>query len=248
MSLLGSNVRKFPASQKGSTLLETEEGGRKKKRGFKASEADPDFNLASALSFISNSPDFDLLKELQQNKDDYTGAEFLSLYNFPSYLRTNLDRARARVEAVTKPGLGVAISCCTGYGLASIYSNEYVKTFLQIKNTFDLIQDTGGDAYDLEELSSWFHRFEVSTPNPNMSGIKKQTIPLSDPIKRSLLSLKSELGCEASPLCIMAVTITLSIQPTTLIQHRDMMLETINIFYRRLERRVRVAEAFLQTL
>lgn len=246
MALLSSNIRPFP---KGSALSDTDTPPKKKRGGNSSSSSnDQDFNIASALSFISTSPDFDLLHELRDHKDDYTGIEFLSLYNFPSYLRTNLDRARARVETLTKPGLGVAISCCTGYGLASIYSNEHVKAFTQIKKSFDLTQDTGGDAYDIEELSSWFHRFEVSTPNPNMSGIKKQTIPLSDPIKRSLLSLKSELGCEASPLCILAVTITLSIQPTTLIQHREMMKETVEVFYRRLERRVRVAEAFLQTL
>lgn len=241
MSLLGTNVRRFPKDH-----METDTGSKSSKRPTSA--PDEDFNIASALSFISTSPDFDLLQELRDHKEDYTGTEFLSLYNFPSYLRTNLDRARARVESVTKPGLGVAISCCTGYGLASIYSNPHVKSYLEMRETLSLTQDTGGDAYDIQELEDWFNRFEFSSPNPNMSGIKKQTIPLSDPIKRSLLALKSELGCEASPLCIMAVTITLSVQPTTLIQHRQMMIDAIEIFYRRLERRVRVAEALLQTL
>jgi hypothetical protein len=195
-------------------------------------------------------PDFDIVSELINNRDEYTGgSNFTTIYGFPHYLQTSINRITLRVKKATdsRPGMGTAVSCCVSYGLSMLASNSAVEKWLAIKSELDSAGDNI-NAEGLEEVSSLLDGFRVSVPDGMGTGNRKLSISMPDEVKISLHSLAFELSVSQSSLGVFSVMLALSTQRYVLPAMRDLQNQAVDGFTKKLMRRVRTAKLLIAGL
>lgn len=195
------------------------------------------------LTFV---PPFDVLTELADNKDQYSGDEQQTIYNFPDYLRTALDRVRARVVTTSKPGLSPTITCCMSYGLEALSACEDVKTLLALRDRCDLTDNP--DSWLVEEVAAIFRFFPLTLPDYSLSLSHKQNVALTESVKKDTAKISSDLGTSFSAIAILSVMITLVDQPCVMKERRENIQRIIDGFLRRAKIRRGVMEALLDTV
>ncbi len=184
--------------------------------------------------------DFDVITELEQNRDQYTGPERFDLCEIPNYLFICLDRIRARVTTTPKPSHSATIACCMSFGLESISTNREIQTLLKLKSRLHMTE--GVEAGSVNEVASWFRNFSLGIPDWTMSGVRRQVATVPAAIMMEAHDLADEIGTSAPILAMLAVISTLSTQPSMLDEHREMLTETISMFLKRIHQRNEMAE------
>lgn len=201
---------------------------------------------AVSMKPSSYSPPFDVVQELSANRDTYVGDQQATIYQFPSYLRTCLDRVRARVDAASKPGLSIALSCCTSAGLQVLVKSPVIKSLLALKEEFDLCDEV--DAWTSEELANLFRSFSLSIPDSTLSDSRKQNLSIPDHLRSSLGSLSSDLGMSFSALVILCIMIALADQSAVLEERQRELVAGVELFLRRAQVRLRILQVLVDEL
>ncbi len=191
-------------------------------------------------------PEFDAISELAYNRDYYSGEHQLSVYSFPSYLRTCLDKIRAHSAQVgdSKPGISAAISCCVYYGMQCIQSNDDVKELLKIKEQLDL--DDNLDSEYAEELAVWFRSFTMSVLDGSGTGSKRQSVYMPQELKQSVCAFSGEIGVGYSVTVTIAAMTTLSLQNHISKENKSLLDTAVDRFYHRIGLRREIAEVFFK--
>lgn len=166
---------------------------------------------------------------------------------FPAFLRTCVDRIRSRAAELSssRPGISPAVTCCMMYGLQLIAGNAEVREMLQMKAQLDAVSSDDLDAGDVDELAGWFRSFPLSVPDDRMIGVRRLNVNMPSIAKQMLHELSGELGASASTLAVIAVGVGIQTQPAMLEGHRESLDKMVDVFFRRVARRKRVAEGLL---
>lgn len=202
--------------------------------------------LGTAVSFALSTltPSFDILSELATNRDAYKGETQLSIYSFPEYLRTCLDRVRSRVDDKDRIGLPITLSCCIHCGFQTLSSHEDIRSLIKLKRDFDQLDNV--DAWTLQEVASIFSSFPLSLPDNTLSQTRKQNLTLHDNMKDAVYSLCGDLGASFSIIGTLCVMIALSDQPAVLPETQQQMEVAIEGFFKRVTIRKIVLERLLR--
>lgn len=204
---------------------------------------------SQSLSLGKFSPPFDLLSELALNRDEYVGTESFTILDVPSYLRTCIDRTRARVISLSKPGLAITCAACITYGIRLISQHPDVKELMRLKEELDMIEGKNIPLDDLEELNSWFRSFSICIPSHTAYTSSRSNIYLTEYLKLELFDLGSELGTSASKLATLAIMVTMADQTNIiLMEHATILNQTIDTFLRRIQTRLKVGKILLEDL
>lgn len=139
--------------------------------------------LSRAVRFDRSSwrPPFDITEELASNRETYAGTEPVTIYTFPTYLRTCLDRVRSRVVSTSKPGLSPTITACLSSGISILGAQTEIRELLSLKERFDLIDNA--DAWLVDDLAAVFNFFPLSTSDRSMAGSGRQNVQLTSGVK-----------------------------------------------------------------
>lgn len=201
---------------------------------------------------VSSHPDklvapFDLLEELESNRDEYKGTEPLTLYMMPGYFKTCLDRVRSRVVDGSKPGLSVTCAACITYGIKALAAHGDILELVKMKDRLNRVDNVS--AIEVEELAMWFRTFPLWTPNTMTTGGRRQNILIGEYLKMDITEVSEELGMSSSSLAITAISIALcELRDILLPDHIMMLSEAANGLMSRLKMRRRVAEMLIQML
>jgi hypothetical protein len=185
--------------------------------------------------------EFDAVSELTHNREAYstphgTSTKPSTIYGFPPFLYTVMDRIRAKVEDGPRPGLNPTICCCITYALRVLASNPEVQAVLSLHDQFRNAPVTTL-CREHEELAGMLRSFDISIPD--LAGMKprRQNVTLPEPIKNALSGLAGELGTSFSSLCIISIVIALHAQPQTFPQRRAEMKRIVEEFFERVATR-----------
>lgn len=202
-----------------------------------------------SVSLGTFSPPFDVVNELSVNRDDYVGNDPFTISYVPSFLRTCIDRVRARVVSVSKPGLAITCACCITYGIRLISHHPDIKELLRLKEQLDLIDSSNINMDDLEELAAWFRSFPITVPSHSAYTARKHNIYLPEHLKLELFDLGSELGTGGTSLATLAIMVTMADQTRVILaEHAELLNYSIDAFLRRVQIRVKVGTALLESL
>lgn len=190
-----------------------------------------------------------LVSELSQNREQYIGEEFFTLSFCPNYISYNIDRIRAYTHekdnyTQPQPGAFVAMSAAIHWGLRVLIRSDVSKKMLEVKKAVVLAQ--GKHPWVLEHLDDFFGKDPISLPNESGAGGKKRNIKIPRTLGTILAELSKDLGCSKSNIALIAMLITLSEQPQTIPQHAKIMANTVDMFFKRLEFRTKVARLILE--
>jgi hypothetical protein len=208
-------------------------------------------SAASLPRAVSSHPDklvapFDLLEELESNRDEYKGTEPLTLYMMPGYFKTCLDRVRSRVGD-GKPGLGVTCAACITYGIKALVAHRDIVELVKMKDKLNRVDNVS--AIEVEDIAMWFRMFPLWVPNATTTGGRRQNILIGEYLKMDITEVSEELGMSASSLAITAISIALcELKDILLSDHITMLSEAANGLMSRLKMRRRVAEVLIQML
>jgi hypothetical protein len=205
--------------------------------------------IASTSSAQVGSPN-DLIWELTEHADRYTGDQHITLYAVPSMIRTCIDRIRVRViRGAHKPSVSLALSAAIGCGIEDLLASDDVQALLHLKNRVDLLGEDGSPgAQYLNEVSGVLRHFPLSITDTSMASERKTHLMMSQGIKLIVGNLANDLGTSFSSLCVLAAMIALADQPCTLSTHREALMNTVEDFYLRVRVRRRLVEALVETL
>lgn len=194
-------------------------------------------------------PIFDLISELSHNREAYQGSEAFTLCFVPSYLRTCLERVRARVGqvATSKPGLSVTVAACIDYGTSAIHGQDDVARLIDIKNELDLMDGVKADY--LDQVVGWIRGFNMAVPNANGAhSVKRMNIFLNEYLKMRLFDMASDLGMSASNLSTIATMYAIADQPGILPEHSELLHAGVYSFIRQVKLRTSMAKALTDWL
>lgn len=202
----------------------------------------------SALRFDRASwrPPFDITSELATSRDDYSGDIPVTIYALPSYLRTSLDRVRARVVDTSKPGLSPTITACLSCGISILGAQPDIRGLLSLKEQLDLTEDV--DAWLADDIAAVFGSFRLGASDRAMSGATRVNILVTERIKNAVSSLATDIGASFSSLASIATMIALHDQPAVLKERREEMETSIDAFLRRAKIRLKVLSALIEVL
>ena len=198
---------------------------------------------AASLNPASFAPEFDMVSELTHRRYDYTSKDsWLAIYQFPGYLRTNLDRIRATVNP--KPGLSSTVACAIYGGVEVLAKHSDIQALIALRERLDTVQ--GVDAVMAEEVAGWFRRSPLGLPGSCDSQRQNLTVP--EPIKKTLHALASEIGMSFSSLALVACVVSVSNQKATFPQHAQQMSRSLERFLCRVRCRRVLSQVLLDTL
>lgn len=188
-----------------------------------------------------------LVNELSQNRDQYAGEEFITLYDWLTIISLNIDRIRAFTQILDgneQPGLFVAVSAAIHHGLRVVVRSEVSKKMLEVKKAIAIAQNK--HPWVLEHLDDFFSKDPISLPNESGTGRRRKNVKIPRTLATILADLGRNMGCSRSNLALIAVMITLSEQRETIYQHAKIMSGTVDMFFKRLEFRTKVARLLLE--
>lgn len=187
---------------------------------------------------------FDLISELTTRREEYKGTEMFTLCFIPSYLRTCLDRVRARVVSADRIGLSVTAAACIDYGLTQVEKHPDIVRILEIRTKLHMLERV--DAENLQEVLDWLQAFPISVPNSGgAAAVKRMNISLSEHLRMRLSELSGDLGTSKSALATLAIMHTLSEQPCILPEHEASLRDGVDGFVRRVKIRAGIAEVLV---
>lgn len=192
-------------------------------------------------------PEFDAISELAYNRDQYTGEHQLSIYSFPSYLRTCIDKIRAHAGQMStsgKPGISAAIACCVYHGMKCLQSNDDIKELIRLKEQFDL-DDKLNTRY-AEEIAIWFRSSTISVLDGSGTGTKRQSLYVPEELRQSVCSFSTEIGVVYSVTVTIAAMITLSLQNHISKENKALLESAVDAFYDRMSLRREFAEVLMK--
>jgi hypothetical protein len=192
-------------------------------------------------------PSFDVLSELAQNRDLYSGGDWSALCAFPSALRAAVDRLRARVSGSSKPGISTVLSCCIANGVQTIADHPDVQLLIETKGELDMADNTA-NATMVEEISGWFTSFPLGVGNPSLGSVRRLNLTIPDEVRKQAHELAGNIGASFSSLCTLAVVVTLATQQAMIVSHGKDMARMVDTFFTRVKVRRVVAEALLEML
>jgi hypothetical protein len=199
------------------------------------SDERPSGAVVSASEF---SEPFDLLSELEANGEAHRGDKWMSVNKCPNFVRSSLDRVRARAMP-PKPEVGLAIACCIHFGVRRFYGSPDIQDFMAERQRALTADDL--DADDQEELLAWFRRCRLSVPDWSDSEFRQQNVLIVESTKKQLGHLAAEIGTSSSVLATFALMDALADQPGVLPAHRDAMRAAVEGFHARMRKRARQA-------
>lgn len=230
-----------------SRVVQMPLGKDRKKSQSESSRADryhkPSLASLNPDTFV---PPFDVLNELAHNKEQYVGDQYQTIYGYPSYLGTSLDRIRARVITTNKPGMLPTITCCLSYGLETLGSHPDVVSLIMLKERFDLLENVDSDLND--EVATVLRSFPLAIPDLAFSRCTKQNVALTETLKKEVYRIAGELGVSFSVVVILSLMVTLADQPSVLKDRRDMINQCLERFLIRVKIRAKLIEALLGVL
>lgn len=195
-------------------------------------------------------PEFDVVNEIINNKDQYTGdSNFTTLYGIPHYVITSVRRVSQKINSRigSRPGVGAIVSCCLSYGLGAFEGDPVIKGWLAIRSELDSVGD-GTDIYSLEETSSSFSHFPITTPDAMCTGTTKLSMPIPEEIKLTLHSLASDIGISQSSLGVFSLMLALSTQPHVLPKMRELQGVAVKQLIGRVESKTKTAKVMIAML
>lgn len=218
-----------PTAPPVSTLLYFPQPQAAPATGGKPTDPPPPPRLANALPSTAPPVDepYNLLEDMRQAQASAAGVkEKVALYQFPSYLATNIRRVLSR----SRSGRGdwaTALSCLLWRGIvrySALPSTRALSSALQA-----LDQDDALSAIPAEQVEMWRRTFRFSIPDPTHTmGLEKcRQWRAPEHVQVELHDLAGRIGMSGSVLGVVAVMVGLEDQQGVIPEHRAYMVATI---------------------
>lgn len=195
---------------------------------------------------------FDVISELGENPRNYAqdGSAWLAMTAFPDFLKTAIDKLRARVlerhrSLRHKPSFNLTAACCISLALDVINRHADVHSLISAKSLFDR---TDFEYADAEEMAAGFFRNFNSEIVLAGASKKRQNVPLPDETKKQLSALASEIGVTDSSLGVLLIMLTLSTQEVVHADQRERMAKAVSSFLGRVRWRALGAIGLMDVL
>lgn len=198
---------------------------------------------------------FDLFTELDEHRGQYSGGTDATIYAFPKYLIATIGALVERIVSlsptISKPGDSIITSMLVKRGCEIIAESRDVQGLIGAKARFyGLGEDVVDD--DINELSSYFTRFEVSIPDISGAGVQsKHNLRMPEAIKGAMIALASDLSVSHSEVCKIAIVAALKEQSgdeSLSMRNLDSIDAALKVFSRRVKVRSKCLEAILASL
>lgn len=196
----------------------------------------------------------DILESLTGDLDPYTGTENFTIYGVPSYVRGSIERCQIQSKLSMnlesprqrKPGIGATTTLIITHGLTSLSAHPSFKSAVSLRESIAV----SPDGFGFDEVYSWMSQFPLNLADVSSTKTGQFNIFTTPQLKSQVSAAASDLGLSASSIALLSIYFALSTQPpeAVLSSHRDFMQESVNLFLRRLDIRVRMGKVLLDAL
>jgi hypothetical protein len=193
----------------------------------------PGWNVIYHDSNLPIISEFDIIREVRENRDEYVGDTWLSMLVYPSICRTNIDRLKTKASVGTHP----ITAACIYWGLNKLSSEAVIKDLTYQKYRFDSAPNSL-PGFVSNILSGFLNKFEVTLP----SGRRYNT-RLSDEHHTRLSGISKALGIDKQRLAILSIFRTLIVQEATNIDDSREMKRCVDDFVKLVQYRGRLIKA-----
>jgi hypothetical protein len=188
--------------------------------------------------------EFSLLQELAADRDLYTASDEppFKISFFPFYLKTSLDRARTYLQSQgVKVGISPIAACSIANGLRIISEDPNIRSLIKMRQVLNAVTDVAAD--ELDEVLLFLHYFPLTTPDSSSFTQKRFQVRLPKELRGRVGETAESLGVSASVLAVLAITMTLAEETSTL-EERKKEMET---YMERLWKRADIRRAVVET-
>jgi hypothetical protein len=208
----------------------------------------PRLGSSSPEALVPDTP-YSLLDDLRQASQQHAGTpkEKVSLYQFPSYLATNLRRVLAR-NRNHRADWAVALSCLVWQGLARYSALPAAQSLSAGLLALDTDDDLATVA--AEQVETWRRgfRFSISDPSHTLGLERCRSFRAPEHIQAELHDLAGRLGLSGSTLGVVAVMAALHDQDGVLTDHARHMRDTVLELDALLAERARRLESLVRAI
>ena len=189
----------------------------------------------------------DIVDELGLNYRQYyvenePGANWLNITSLPGFMRTTLDKLKAKVSRSRTPGIHPTLCCCIYYGLPIIQSNRHVKELLAEKRRFEEMEQEGSPR---EEFVSQYFRSPLDV---GIESGKRQNVAVPEELKKNIAGLAINTGVTESSLGILSTMAILAGQHEVAPNYQKQFSDKVEQFYSLVEMKVIGAKAMVDKL
>jgi hypothetical protein len=170
------------------------------------------------------------------------GVQWVNITALPSFLRTTLDKLKAKVDLPREPGIQPTLCCCISHGLPILQAHEQVVALHDVKRRFNEMEQAGTPS---EEFIAQYFRaiFDVGIPKG-----KRQNVAVPDDLKRQIQGLAFNLGTTESSLAVLSAYAVLSTQSEVPTNYQGHMSDKVEEFFQLVGMKVVGAEALVSSL
>lgn len=171
---------------------------------------------------------YNLLEDLRQAQAQHaSGAkEKVSLYQFPSYLSTNIRRVLARNRS-HRADWSLAMSCLLWQGLTRYVSHPAARGLSSALSELDLDDDLQTLAGEQVEIWRRGFRFSIGDPTHTMGMERVRSFKAADHVHTELYDMAGKVGISGSTLGIVCVMAALEGQEGVLREHGQYMRDCV---------------------
>lgn len=189
----------------------------------------------------------DIIEELGANYSLYCvpkapGVDWVNITSLPGFMRTTLDKLKAKVRLARIPGIHPTLCCCMCHGLPIIQSNKHVKELLRVKQSFEKMEQEGTPR---EEFISQYFRSPLDV---GIESGKRQNVAVPEELKKSIAGLAMNTGISESSLGVLFAMAILAKQPEVPANYQERFSDKVELFYSLVEMKVIGAKAMVDAL
>lgn len=188
-----------------------------------------------------------IISELEENYSLYyiekrPGVDWINLTSLPGFMRTTLDKLKAKVHLPRIPGLHPTLCCCMCHGLPIIRANRHIKALLAAKQRFEEMEQQGSPR---EEFISQYFRSPLDV---GIESGKRQNVAVPEELKKSIAGLAIDTGIPESALGVLSAMAILARQSGVPENYRERFSTKVEQLYSLVEMKVIGAEAMIDAL
>jgi hypothetical protein len=188
-----------------------------------------------------------IIEELESNFSQYyiekrPGADWINITSLPGFMRTTLDKLKAKVPRIRTPGIHPTLCCCMFHGLPIVEANEHVKELVAMKRHFDEMEQEGSPR---EEFVSQYFRSPLDV---GIESGKRQNVAVPEELKKRIAGLSINIGVTESSLAMLSTMAILATQPEVAANYQKQFSEKVEQFFSLVEMKVVGAKALVDAL